>query len=227
MKKTEQNETIQNECGKKEKVRAGRCRAAAIVCGFVLLAVAVSTVLPIHGEEKIYDSVVRLHVLANSDSEEDQRLKLAVRDAVIEQARGLMEGCATQEQARLALIGAGEDLCQTAKRVIEREGYDYPVTICLGYEDYPTREYETCAFPAGKYLSLRILIGEGAGKNWWCCLFPSLCLSVAEGKSRADNENSFVSVGLTKEQYGVITETDKVKYKARFKIMESIGFLFG
>ena len=82
-----------------------------------------------------------------------------------------------------------------------------------------------CAFPAGTYVSLRVCIGEAEGQNWWCCLFPPLCLSAATAKS--DNEDAFIQVGLTKDQYGIITETGKTKYKVRFKLLEVLEDWFG
>ena len=186
----------------------------------LLLFLMALSFLPVHGEQKIYDTVVRLHVLANSDSEEDQALKLKVRDQVLEAAAPHLEECATQTEAVEILTSHLTDLEAAASAVIVAEGYDYPVTVLLGEEDYPTRTYESCAFPAGTYVSLRVLIGEGEGQNWWCCLFPPLCLSAATAKS--DNEDAFVQVGLTKDQYGIITETGKTKYKVRFKILEVI-----
>ena len=181
--------------------------------------------LPVHGEREIYDTVVRLHVLANSDSEEDQALKLKVRDGVLAAAAPYLEGCATQAEAVEALTAHMDELEAAAANVIAAEGYSYSVTVLLGEEDYPTRAYESCAFPAGTYVSLRVLIGSGEGQNWWCCLFPPLCLSAATAKQ--DNEDAFIQVGLTKDQYGIITETGKTKYKVRFKLLEVLEDWFG
>ena len=186
----------------------------------LLVTLMALSFLPVHGEREIYDTVVRLHVLANSDTEEDQALKLIVRDSVLAAAAPYLEGCSTQAEAVEALTAHLAELETAAAETIAAEGYDYPVTILLGEEDYPTRAYEACAFPAGTYVSLRVLIGEGEGQNWWCCLFPPLCLSAATAKQ--DNEDAFIQVGLTKDQYGIITETGKTKYKVRFKILEVI-----
>ena len=191
----------------------------------LLLSLMALSFLPVHGEQEIYDTVVRLHVLANSDSEEDQALKLTVRDAVLAATAPLVENCTTRAEAIETLNAHLADLEAEAEAVIAAEGYDYPVTVLLGEEEYPTRTYESCAFPAGTYVSLRVLIGEGEGQNWWCCLFPPLCLSAATAKE--DNEDAFVQVGLTKDQYGIITETGKTKYKVRFKILEVIEDWFG
>ena len=201
---------------------SNRISVAIIILLVCLMALSF---LPVHGEGEVYDTVVRLHVLANSDSEADQALKLRVRDAVLEVSAPMVEDCATQAEAVETLTAHLAELEAAAAEVIAAEGYDYPVTVLLGEEDYPTRTYESCAFPAGTYVSLRVCIGEAEGQNWWCCLFPPLCLSAATAKS--DNEDAFIQVGLTKDQYGIITETGKTKYKVRFKILEVLEDWFG
>ena len=201
-----------------------RFSVAIIVLLICLMALSF---VPVHGERAVYDTVVRLHVLANSDTEEDQALKLKGRDGVLEAAAPLVEGCTTQAEAVEALTAHLTELEAAATEVIAAEGYDYPVTVLLGEEDYPTRTYESCAFPAGTYVSLRVCSGEAEGQNWWCCLFPPLCLSAATAKNEADNEDAFIRVGLTKDQYGIITETGKTKYKVRFKLLEVLEDWFG
>lgn len=197
------------------------CVAIAVL----LVTLMALSFLPVHGEREIYDTVVRLHVLANSDTEADQALKLRVRDAILEVTAPLVEGCTTQDEAVAVLSAHLSELELAARAVVEAEGYSYAVTVLLGEEDYPTRVYESCAFPAGTYVSLRVLIGEAEGQNWWCCLFPPLCLSAATAKE--DNEDAFIQVGLTRDQYGIITETGKTKYKVRFKLLEVLEGLFG
>ena len=190
--------------------------ALVIALPFLLLTALIC--LPIHGEEEIYDTVVRLHVLANSDSDKDQALKLQVRDALLETTAPLLESCSSQEEAIAILTPMLEDLKTTAESVIRTAGYDYMVHVDLGKEEYPERVYETCCFPAGTYVSLRVGIGDADGQNWWCVLFPPLCLSAASAK---DPEDAFISVGLNKNQYGIITETGKTTYKIRFKLLEA------
>lgn len=190
-----------------------------IVCIICIAAVFVAMCLPIHGEEEIYDSVLRLHVIANSDSEEDQALKLKVRDEVLEISSAITAESKSRDEARENLEANLDIIEAAAREKIAAEGYGYDVSVVIGEEYYPTKEYESCSFPEGEYLSLRVIIGDGAGQNWWCCLFPPLCLSSA---SSVDNEDAFVSVGLTSEQYKIITETDKPQYKIRFKILEVI-----
>jgi stage II sporulation protein R len=199
-----------------------RFSIAIVVLLVILMALSF---LPVHGEQEVYDTVVRLHVLANSDSDEDQALKLRVRDAVLDAASPVVAGCRSQAEAIRALNAHLSELEAAARRVIASEGRTDSVTVLLGEEDYPTRTYESCAFPAGRYVSLRVCIGEAKGQNWWCCLFPPLCLSAATAKEA--NEDAFVQVGLTKDQYGIITETGKAKYKVRFKVLEVIEDWFG
>lgn len=186
----------------------------------VILLFVILGALPIHGESEIYDNVLRLHVLANSDSNEDQALKLKVRDAILERSKELFCTAKTKEDAALAINANIDALTETARQVISENGYDYPVSVTLTEERYPTKSYESLCFPSGKYLSLRVMIGEAEGQNWWCVLFPPLCLSAATEKSTA--EDAFISVGLTGEQYRIITESDNAKYTVRFKILETI-----
>jgi stage II sporulation protein R len=199
-----------------------------LICSFLILTVAlVSGLFPVHGEEKIYDTVVRLHVLANSDSDADQALKLKVRDRVVELVSPAVENCRSQTEAIAAIGGIMDEIDEAARRVIADEGYGYDVKVTVGEEYYPTKTYESCAFPEGTYVSLRVLIGDAEGQNWWCCLFPPLCLSAAGAEEKSGNEDAFISVGLTGEKYKVITETDSPKYRARFKILETIQRWFG
>ncbi len=176
--------------------------------------------LPVHGEAEIYDSVLRLHILANSDSDEDQALKLKVRDAILAEGGELFRDCRDLQEATDAVEKNQEKLLEIARRTIADEGYDYPVELKLSEEEYPIRTYGAVCFPSGRYLSLQILIGEAEGKNWWCVLFPPLCLSAAT--ETKENEDAFISVGLSADQYRVITETQEPPYKVRFKILEVI-----
>lgn len=176
--------------------------------------------LPVHGEAEIYDSVLRLHILANSDSDEDQALKLKVRDAILAEGGELFRDCRDLQEATDAVEENREKLLEIARRTIADEGYDYPVELKLSEEEYPIRTYGAVCFPSGRYLSLQILIGEAEGKNWWCVLFPPLCLSAAT--ETKENEDAFISVGLSADQYRVITETQEPPYKVRFKILEVI-----
>ena len=186
-----------------------------ILCALVLLL----GLLPVHGEDAVYDTVVRLHVLANSDSEEDQVLKLQVRDAILQITSPLLSECKTQEEAATLLNSHLDEIQTAAETVIEKAGRNDTVKVLLGMEDYPTRDYEEFCFPEGSYLSLRVCIGAAEGQNWWCCVFPPLCLGSSKA-SKNTAEDAFIQVGFTPSQYKIITESEKPVYKVRFKLLE-------
>lgn len=190
-------------------------KSVLILLSALLLLIALLNILPIHSESLIYDEVLRLHVIANSDSDADQELKLLVRDAILEETRKILKNVKSREEAEKIISENSALLENIALETVRKNQFDYPVTLELGREKYPTKNYESCAFPSGEYLSLRIKIGEASGQNWWCVLFPPLCLSAATDK------DAFTSVGITDSQYQIITETDNPKYKIRFKLLES------
>ena len=173
--------------------------------------------MPIHGEEKIYDSVLRLHVIANSDSEEDQALKLKVRDSVLAESERFLAQADGRESAELALQNALPYLTECAQKVVDENGFDYQCELTLSRERYPEKSYESVCFPSGEYMSLQVKLGEHEGKNWWCVLFPQLCLSASSGAEELLSE-----VGLTPDQYKIITQSEETKYKVRFKFLELI-----
>lgn len=193
-------------------------RFIALFFTFIFL-IGLLTVLPVHGESGIYENVLRLHVLANSDSNEDQALKLKVRDSILKETELLLNGASSRSEAEKIIMQNISLLEQVALETIKAEGYDYAVTVEISEEEYPTKNYESASFPAGEYLSLKIKIGAAEGQNWWCVLFPPLCLSAATDKE------AFTSVGITDDQYQIITETNKPKYKIKFKILESFNEL--
>ena len=159
----------------------------------------------------IRESVVRLHVLANSDSVADQALKLKVRDAVTQAGAGLLDGVTSRTQAVTCLAQALPLLQQTAQQCVRENGYTYPVSICLGNEYFSTRTYECGTFPAGYYKTVRINIGEGNGKNWWCVMYPPLCVPAA-------TDSATLSDVLTDEQCRVVEQAPR--YAVRFKLVE-------
>ncbi len=139
--------------------------------------------------EDLSQRVLRLHVLANSDSEEDQALKLEVRDRILQESAGLLDGVQTKEEAETLVQQAMPQLLAAAQDEVARHGYSYPVTMELGPSFFGTRVYEDITLPAGTYQALRIKIGKAEGHNWWCVLFPSLCLPAAE-ENTEESEDS-------------------------------------
>lgn len=196
----------------------------------LLLGVAAAALwgVRLDGEQAaLADKVVRLHVLANSDTQEDQALKLAVRDAVLAAADGVVPPGAELEEAEQAITQALPAIADAGARVVGEQGYSYPVTASLEHDVwFPTKEYTDFAFPAGEYTALRVTIGEGGGRNWWCVVFPPLCLgSVTENTAETALEG-----GLEDREVSLITGEDEgyvVKFKAMELLEEFQGWLEG
>lgn len=129
--------------------------------------------------DTVRQDTLRLHILANSDSPEDQSLKLLVRDRILEETAELFSGAATREEAIAAVQDAMPQILETAQRVIKEEGFSYSVSGAVERVYFNTRQYDSAILPAGVYDAVQIRIGEGAGKNWWCVLFPPLCVGAA------------------------------------------------
>lgn len=132
------------------------------------------------GCEDIPNHVLRLHVLANSDSQQDQTLKLKVRDRILAVSAGMMNSVKNRGEAEQAVSARLPELQKAAEDEIRSQGFDYPVTVQMSRTYFPTKQYGSVTLPAGNYDAVRVLIGSGKGHNWWCVLFPPLCLPAAE-----------------------------------------------
>lgn len=164
-------------------------------------------------QQQLSDKVLRLHVLANSDSEADQALKLKVRDSVLETASAILADCPDRETAEQRLSAALLEIEDAARARIAAEGGEQTVTAELRPTVFPTREYEDFTLPAGEYLALRVVLGEGEGHNWWCVVFPPLCAETTSSLSQ-----TAMAAGLTEEEVALITESDG--YQLKFKAVE-------
>ena len=169
-------------------------------------------------QEQLADRMIRLHVLANSDSKADQSLKLEVRDVVTARTEILLEHVAERQEAELILRRHLSELEQLAEDCVRAAGYVYPVNVELAVTDFPTKEYDGFSLPAGEYLALRVLIGEAAGQNWWCVVFPPLCAAAS-----SDVAVTALAAGLEEEQVRLITEEDG--YVLKFKTVELWQYL--
>lgn len=168
----------------------------------------------LQAQRELADKVVRLHILANSDSEVDQALKLRVRDAVLTRAEELLVPSDGRKEAEMALRDHLPELTTLAQTTIAAEGYDYSVRTELANTVFPTREYENFSLPAGSYLALRVVIGDGAGKNWWCVVFPPLC-----AQSTTDIAQTAMAAGLSNADVRLMEESDS-RYLLKFKSIE-------
>lgn len=161
---------------------------------------------------RLASQVIRLHVLANSDSEEDQALKLEVRDRVLETTSALLAGETEPQAAAVLLDQHLDDIAQTAAQEISAQGHDDRVEVRLEQTWFPTRQYQGISLPAGNYLALRVLIGAAEGHNWWCVVFPNLCLP-------AVSERALEASTLTPWQISLLQE-EETSYVFRFKTLE-------
>lgn len=160
--------------------------------------------------EDISERVLRLHILAASDSAEDQALKLKVRDAILAETEGLLDGVLSTALAEEILSDTLPQIKAIAERVLCENGVSDTVTVELCDTYFGTREYEHVTLPAGEYRALRVVIGEGKGQNWWCMVFPPMCLS-----SVCESEIDDV---LTEQETSIVTEP--ARYEVRFKVVE-------
>ena len=170
----------------------------------------------------IATKVVRFHVLANSNSEADQTLKLAVRDRVLQEYGDLLETCENKEETLTALEHAKQEICETAAKEVVAQGYDYPVRVSIVREEFHLKKYDDLIFPAGVYDALRIEIGEAEGQNWWCVLYPQMCfVDAAWGYSTEESHRKLENT-LTEEEFLIVSalEQEKLTPKIKLKILE-------
>lgn len=191
-----------------------KLRIAELALLIGLAVFLASGAMALRTQDALAEKVVRLHVLANSDAEEDQALKIQVRDVVLERATELLEQAADRKEAEGLLRGSLLELERIAAEEIQSQGYAYPVTAELTNTEFPTKEYDGFTLPAGEYLALRIVIGEGGGHNWWCVVFPPLCTTAS-----ADVPVSALAAGLSEDEVGLITEENQ-GYVLKFKAVE-------
>lgn len=202
--------------------RRDRIFLASLIIALILYcAFSVTYFASVSGE--IRESVVRLHILADSNSQIDQQVKLKVRDALLTKNTELLSGKVTPENAEEYFENSKEELEKCANEVLKENGFNYKAKITLGKEYYTTRVYEDLTFPAGTYTSVKVVLGSGQGQNWWCVMFPPLCVPAATGDITTDD-------GVNLEEYlnedGERLVSSKGKFKVGFKVLEIYEKLF-
>ncbi len=175
--------------------------------------------------EDYKDKLIRFHVIANSDSDEDQNLKLKVRDAIIDYLQPKLLESDSIEESESIIKKEYSELEKISKNIILENGYNYDIQVGIDYSEFPTKQYSNVILPAGEYKALRIIIGEGKGKNWWCVMFPPLCfVDEQKGIIDKDTDDKLREV-LTEEEYELISQkTSKQmnRVQIKFKIAEII-----
>lgn len=182
--------------------------AAALYCGGLVAQ-----------QRVLADKLIRFHVVADSDSVRDQSLKLSVRDDLIEMLSPLSQQAQSRDEMLVHLNRALPSIKAQAEKTLRAQGSTVPVEVTLQEEPFPTRYYDTFALPAGNYVSLRVRLGSGTGKNWWCVCFPALCRSACT----QDMEAVAAGAGFTEDEIEWMTNSDR--YVIRFKLLEWIEAL--
>ena len=201
-----------------KRLKIGRIFVILTLLSIFILISAISYVDAV--SNNIADSVFRLHVIANSDSEEDQKLKLKVRDELLSYMNIISKDSTNKQEAMKIANEHKKEFKQIAEKVIKENGYDYTVNVQVGKADFPTKYYGDITLPAGTYDALKVKIGEAKGQNWWCVMFPPLCFVDVSTGIVPDNSKQELKQSLDDEEYDLISKTDDNEISFKFKIVE-------
>ena len=174
-------------------------------------------------QQGIADEVIRLHVLANSDEDYDQQLKIKVKDGIVKMLENELHNSMTKDETRIVLLKNLDKIEKRAEEIIKENGYDYSVNAKICFDDFPTKEYADVTLPAGEYEALKIEIGEAKGKNWWCVMFPPLCFVDASVKEVPKEDKEILKSVLTDTEYDIVNKKkneNDIPIKIKFKIVE-------
>lgn len=172
-------------------------------------------------QQEIAEKILRFHVRANSDSEEDQQLKLKVRDAVGELLGERMQTAADRDACETIICASMDEIRETAEQVIEEEGFGYDVSAQLAMVDFPVKTYGDYTFPAGTYEALELVIGEGEGHNWWCVMYPNMCFSGSVYEVVDEEAEEALREVLTAEEYREVFSDGN--YEVRFRYLSFLN----
>lgn len=180
-------------------------------------------------QKDISDAVIRFHVIANSDSDVDQAVKYKVRDTVLQEVQMAMEQADTKGEAEEILQSKLDMMTETANRVLSEEGMEYRATAVLERTEFPVKTYGDLTFPAGDYEAVRILLGTGEGQNWWCVMFPTLCLVDGTCETVPEESKEKLKSSLTKKEYRSLLKVQKkgVAVEYRFRLEKWFSEIFG
>lgn len=198
----------------------GTKNAKRLFCA-VIAAIATASAISANCNGIMHDiskNVVRFHILANSDLPKDQQMKLQIRDDVSAYISKIVKNCKSAQESGEAITENLENIELFTKNCLKKHGCTYSATVSFGNYKFPRREYENATLPGGNYNALKIVLGKGNGRNWWCILYPQLCFSEAENGNITEKGFSELKEKLTDEEYSLITSKGKVKFK--LKILE-------
>ena len=201
------------------EIKMKACIDFLATSALILTLVLLVAVLPTEREGAIYEDTLRLHILANSDGTADQNLKLEIRDRLLEKYGEELKGLGCRDEAVARLAHVMTDMERDVDGWIAEAGYDYESSISIDTEWYERREYGDLALPEGYYTSLKVELGEARGQNWWCVMYPPLCLDIATESAPADD----ALADYTKEEIALI---GKGRYTLKFKLLELASGIF-
>ncbi|MGL4990025.1 MAG: stage II sporulation protein R [Sarcina sp.] len=171
--------------------------------------------------EDISQKIIRFHVLANSDSKDDQNLKLKIRDEVIKYMTPILESTKSLDESRKLLLEEKNNVINIAKKIVTDEGYNYNIQVELAKTNFPAKTYGNITLPQGEYEAYRILIGEAKGQNWWCVMFPPLCfIDMSKGQISYEESEKKIEGVFTEDEKELITNQEDGKFKFKFKLAE-------
>ena len=194
----------------------------------ILLLLFVAAIPVFHlaiAQRDVAGHVLRLHILANSDADADQLLKQKVRDRILKEYAPVFDACGGAADAADTAAALSFRIARTAQQELRRNGALYPVSVKVEAADFPTKRYGAVRLPAGRYTALNVRIGSARGHNWWCVLYPPLCLT--NGTVEADDETlRTLKKELSAEEYALLTEMEDIRITMKFRILEILGRYF-
>lgn len=167
-----------------------------------------------------YSGIIRFHVRANSDSKEDQALKMAVKDDVVSMLKPILENCDSVQQSKNVIVSNMQNIYTTAVNTIVEQGYDYDVKVYVTEEEFPVKSYGDLTFPAGKYQALRIDIGKAQGHNWWCVMYPPLCFIDESTAVVSEDGKELLKENLTSEEYRQLFANPDTEVRTSCKLFD-------
>lgn len=215
---------------KRERINTSKSYIAALLISLSIGIIGSMTVMPSSKKEShakevqqgIAKEVLRFHILANSDSKEDQALKMEVKKGILEELEVLLKGSNTLKETK-EILGNEEvqkQIKEKSEKIIREKGYYYSAHVELAKDYFPIKTYGDITLPPGEYEALRIQIGKAEGKNWWCVLYPNLCFVDATHAVVPEEQKEELAGILTEEEYESITQSDQ--YEIKFKFIEDL-----
>ena len=186
----------------------------------LLLIISITFLLAI--PRNISNQVLRLHIIANSDSPYDQQLKLSVRDRILNDCEYIFKNASSLSSATDYAKEASRQICRIAEDEVRKQGFFYPVQVSVTDTNFPTKKYGRVTLPAGMYRAVRVEIGSSAGRNWWCVLYPPLCLTEGAFDVPTDSLDT-LKENLSPREFEMITHPEKIRVKMKFKIIELLN----